>query len=57
MAGGDSVGAKENVSGLVKKLLGLALMYDSPENYKTVKMIMEKIQFNSFPRTIVADHC
>ena len=51
----DSVGGKENTSGSTYKLIVLALLYDAPETYETVKMMMDKLQFNNFPATITSD--
>ena len=50
----DGVGGKENTSGSTYKLIVLALLYDAPETYETVKM-MDKLQFNNFPATITSD--
>ena len=51
----EGVGAKENTSGSTNKLMVLALLYDGPETYETVKMMMDKLQFNNFPATITSD--
>ena len=51
----DGVGGKENTSGSTFKLIVLALLYDAPETYDTVKMMMEKLQFDNFPATITSD--
>ena len=31
------------------------MLYDAPETYETVKMMMDKLQFNNFPATITSD--
>ena len=51
----DGVGGKENTSGSTYKLIVLALLYDAPETYETVKMMMDKLQFNNFPATVTSD--
>ena len=51
----EGVGVKENTSGSTNKLMVLALLYDAPETYETVKKMMEKLQFDNFPATITSD--
>ena len=50
----EGVGAKENTSGSTNKLMVLALMYDGPETYETVKILMEKLDFDSVPASITS---
>ena len=51
----DGVGGKKHTSGSTYKLMVLALLYDTPETYETVKIMMEKLQFENFPATITSD--
>ena len=51
----DGVGGKAHTSGSTYKLMVLALLYDAPETYETVKMMMQKLQFGNFPATITSD--
>ena len=51
----DGVGGKEHTSGSTYKLMVLALLYEAPETYETVKMMMEKLHFENFPATITSD--
>ena len=49
------VGVKDHMSGSTNKLMVLALMHDAPENYQTVKLMMDKVQIENFPATITSD--
>ena len=51
----DGVGGKAHTLGSTYKLMVLALLYDAPETYETVKMMMQKLQFGNFPATITSD--
>ena len=51
----EGVGAKKNTSGSTYKLMVLAVMHDAPETYETVKMMMDKLEFDNFPTTITSD--
>ena len=51
----EGVGAKENTSGSTNKLMVLALLYDGPETYETVKMMMDKLDFDNVPASITSD--
>ena len=51
----EGVGVKENTSGSTNKLMVLALLHDGPETYETVKILMEKLDFDSVPASITSD--
>ena len=53
----EGVGAQENTSGSTNKLMVLAVMAEAPETYETVKVMMEKLQFENFPASITSERC
>ena len=53
----EGVGVKENTSGSTNKLMVLALLYDAPETYETVKKMMEKLQVDNFPPSHPTSRC
>ena len=51
----EGVGVRQHTSGSTYKVVVLALLYDAPETYETVRMMMQKLQLENFPATITSD--
>ena len=55
MARSKEVVVKDFISGLATRFMVLAILCEDLEVYKTVKLLMDKLQFESFSSTVISN--